>query len=199
MCAATALRDRRRAQTEREIQIATLRLALRDGYEAITTEMIAVEAGISLRTFFNYFPNKLTALVGRTPTIAREDADGFLHGSGPLTVDLDALLQKHLADQRISRDTTQMIDTLLARSPELVPHFHASLSELTVQITAMIRSRTGMCLQDAELMAELTVHALANGFRQWSHSPDMQRDDIVTGARAQVERVCGMMTKASAA
>jgi AcrR family transcriptional regulator len=188
MCA-NSLRDRRRAQTERDIQIATLRLALRDGYEAVTTEMIAAEAGISLRTFFNYFPNKQAALVGHAPVLSPSDMMLFLNGTGSLVGDLDAVLHKHLADQRISRDTTQMIDTLLARSPELVPHFHASLAELTKQVAQMVQTRCAVSEEDAILTAELTVHSLADGFRHWSHSPHMGIDDIVIRARAQINRI----------
>ena len=64
MAVKSTLRDRRRVQTSREIQRAALSLALRHGYDAVTTEMIAAEAGISQRTFFNYYLNKDAAIVG---------------------------------------------------------------------------------------------------------------------------------------
>ena len=58
------LRDRQRRKTAGEIQHATLNLVRQYGLEHVTTEMIAEEAGVSPRTFFNYFPNKAAAMVG---------------------------------------------------------------------------------------------------------------------------------------
>ena len=48
MVVKTTLRDRRRIQTAREIQRTALSLALRQGYDNVTTEMIAAEAGMAL-------------------------------------------------------------------------------------------------------------------------------------------------------
>src|SRR5271165_2273662 len=52
------LRERRRRQTSADIRDAAVRLALQRGFDKVTIEEICVEAGISSRTFFNYFPNK---------------------------------------------------------------------------------------------------------------------------------------------
>jgi hypothetical protein len=52
------LRERRRRQTSADIRDAAVRLALARGFDKVTIEEICVEAGISTRTFFNYFPNK---------------------------------------------------------------------------------------------------------------------------------------------
>ena len=68
MVVKTTLRDRRRIQTAREIQRTALSLALRQGYDSVTTEMIAAEAGISQRTFFNYYLNKNAAIIGTAPS-----------------------------------------------------------------------------------------------------------------------------------
>ena len=52
MAIKSTLESRRRLQTSRKIQWAALKLALRYGYDDMTTEMIAAAAGISQRTFF---------------------------------------------------------------------------------------------------------------------------------------------------
>jgi AcrR family transcriptional regulator len=54
----TALRDRRRRQTEREIGDAALDLFERQGIDHTTVEEIATAAGVSPRTFFRYFTTK---------------------------------------------------------------------------------------------------------------------------------------------
>lgn len=190
MTARSSLRDRRRLQTARDIQSATLRLAVRDGYEAVTTEMIAAETGISPRTFFNYYPNKEAALVGKSPRIDPEITAWFRQSSLPLIQALFEALDRHLRDSHLNRDMVGMIDILLERSPELVPQFYASLQTLTDQMVELIRLREcAISHQDAELLANLITHALANAIRNWAQSATMSESDIARQARMQVERI----------
>ncbi|RNF33338.1 TetR/AcrR family transcriptional regulator [Paracoccus methylarcula] len=190
MPASSTLRDRRRLQTGREIQSATLRLALREGFEAITTEMIAAEAGVSLRTFFNYYANKEAALVGRRPEIDPGIIGWFEIASGPLMDDLFEALSRHLDDGHLNRETIRLISTLLERSPELVPIFHASLQKLACQIVSLVTSRLGETARpEAELLAELLSHALGHAIRSWSQSDDMSESEITRLARQHVEKV----------
>ncbi|SIS73470.1 TetR/AcrR family transcriptional regulator [Paracoccus saliphilus] len=190
MPASSTLRDRRRLQTGHEIQSATLRLALREGFEAVTTEMIAAEAGVSLRTFFNYYANKEAALVGRRPEIDPEIIDWFEQASGPLMDDLFEVLSRHLDDGHLSRETIRLISTLLERSPELVPIFQASLRNLAGQIVSLVTSRLGEAARpEAELLAELVSHALGHAIRSWSQSDDMSEAEITGLARQHIENV----------
>lgn len=186
----STLRDRRRLQTEREIQSATLRLALREGFEAVTTEMIAAEAEISLRTFFNYYTNKEAALIGKRPEIAPVIINWFENASGPLMSDLFEALARHLDNNHLNRETIRLIDTLLERSPELVPIFHSSLRKLSNQMADLIASRLGETARpEAALLAELVAHALAHAIRDWSHSDDMDETEIVDLARQQIGKL----------
>jgi AcrR family transcriptional regulator len=57
------LRERKKAATRRALHDAAFRLALRDGVAHVTVEAIADEAGVSRRTFSNYFANKEEALL----------------------------------------------------------------------------------------------------------------------------------------
>lgn len=190
MRTSSRLRDRRRLQTESEIQSATLRLALREGFEVVTTEMIATEAEISLRTFFNYYTNKEVALVGKRPEIAPEIIDWFENASGPLMNDLFEVLGRHLHNNHLDRETIRLIDTLLERSPELVPIFHGSLQKLSDQMANLIVSRLGeTARQEAELLAELVSHALAHAILNWSQSDDMDDAAIIGLARQQIGKL----------
>lgn len=56
--APSSLRDRRRAETTREITGAALSLFAEKGFVATTAAEIAQRAGVSRATFFNYFPRK---------------------------------------------------------------------------------------------------------------------------------------------
>lgn len=57
------LRERKKAATRRALHEAAVRLAMRDGADRTTVEAIADEAGVSRRTFSNYFGGKEEALM----------------------------------------------------------------------------------------------------------------------------------------
>src|SRR2546430_11285144 len=52
------LSERRRTHTRREIAESAVTLFARDGYDNVSVEDIAEEAGLSLRTFYRYFSAK---------------------------------------------------------------------------------------------------------------------------------------------
>ncbi|MFI6041750.1 TetR family transcriptional regulator [Nocardia sp. NPDC051321] len=57
------LRERRRQQTELEINLAAVTLAAERGADHVTVDDIAARAGVSARTFFRYFATRDSALV----------------------------------------------------------------------------------------------------------------------------------------
>jgi AcrR family transcriptional regulator len=59
------LRQRKKADTRRALSDAALTLALENGVDQVTREAIANLAGVSLRTFNNYFTGKYEALAYR--------------------------------------------------------------------------------------------------------------------------------------
>lgn len=61
----SGLRERKKADTRRALSDAALELAFEHGFEAVTREAIANLAGVSLRTFNNYFAGKYEALAFR--------------------------------------------------------------------------------------------------------------------------------------
>ncbi|MEB4211425.1 TetR/AcrR family transcriptional regulator [Mycobacterium sp. 94-17] len=61
----TGLRERKKADTRRALSDAALRLAFERGLDNVTREDVANMAGVSLRTFNNYFSGKYEALAYR--------------------------------------------------------------------------------------------------------------------------------------
>ena len=61
--AEVGLRERKKAATRQALHQAAVRLALAHGADKITVEAVADEAGVSRRTFSNYFANKEEALL----------------------------------------------------------------------------------------------------------------------------------------
>ncbi|HEX5188135.1 MAG TPA: TetR family transcriptional regulator [Streptosporangiaceae bacterium] len=61
-CAPEGLRERKKAATRRALGLAAMRLAVLRGLENVLVEDIAAEAGVSARTFNNYFASKYEAI-----------------------------------------------------------------------------------------------------------------------------------------
>ena len=56
------LLDRRKALMKNGIYDAAVEILMRDGYEAMTMERVAEQAGVAKGSLYNYFPNKLELL-----------------------------------------------------------------------------------------------------------------------------------------
>lgn len=108
-----SLRQRRRQETAREIQMAALELAAQHGLENITTEQISEMAGVSTRTFFNYFPNKEAAAIGAPPCFHEEDKEALRNGTDLLTLDLKLFLDKHIEELAKDMPILRLIGTVL--------------------------------------------------------------------------------------
>ena len=61
-CAPQGLRERKKAATRRALGIAAIRLAVQRGLDNVLVEDIAAAAGVSPRTFNNYFGSKYEAI-----------------------------------------------------------------------------------------------------------------------------------------
>ncbi|CAM3234015.1 TetR/AcrR family transcriptional regulator [Paracoccus nototheniae] len=105
--------ETRRYKTAKRIQAAAVDLAVRDGLTNVTTEAIARHAGISTRTFFNYYPYKEAALMGPPPDYPHDASEAFVAGTGRLIDDLGKLIESHLARYLTERE---MIGHLLTLS-----------------------------------------------------------------------------------
>jgi len=62
------LRERKKRETRKSIHRSALELAFEAGLEALTVDAIAERAGVSARTFFNYYPAKDDAILGADGT-----------------------------------------------------------------------------------------------------------------------------------
>jgi AcrR family transcriptional regulator len=75
----TGLRERKKLDTRRALSDAALKLAFEDGLDSVTREAIAELAGVSLRTFNNYFTGKYEALAYRQTERLRRSISVLRH------------------------------------------------------------------------------------------------------------------------
>ncbi|MEE2859543.1 MAG: TetR family transcriptional regulator [Paracoccus sp. (in: a-proteobacteria)] len=190
----TNLRDRRRRETSREIQLAALNVALRTGYGAATTEAIAAEAGISPRTFFNYYCNKQAAILGQPPVLDVEAGRWIVTSDGPLVDDISRLLGEMLCEERPDRGILKRIIQVVDQTPELLAVFRKSMDEMTLALSGLLEARLGREMAfEARLLAELGTHALSNAVRAWAEGTICSEDDIRAMTRDQLERVAKLL------
>lgn len=111
-------RAKRRREAYLAIHQAAYHHAIIRGHSAVTVEAIAADAGVSPRTFFNYFPTKDDAIIGIRPPCLTEGDFAVLtaHPHTPL-LERTAHLLIH-----VIRSTIVDLDTFVTRKEHLASH-----------------------------------------------------------------------------
>ncbi|OBI24203.1 TetR family transcriptional regulator [Mycobacterium sp. E1386] len=177
------LRERRRRQTSADIRDAAVRLTVERGYDKVTIDEICAEAGISTRTFFNYFPNKESAIAYGPSDIPPElVADFVAAGPAPYSVvlaELIALAAHHLRDVPPRREHAAHMLELAKTSPAVLAAFLADLERFQNHLTDVVARRQGMRPDDeiVALIAALALTAVRSGIERWSKGEEAGDDD----------------------
>jgi AcrR family transcriptional regulator len=177
------LRERRHRQTSADIRDAAMRLARQRGFDKVTVEAICAEAGISSRTFFNYFPNKESAIAYGPSDIPPElVADFVAAGPAAYSVVLDELITlaaHHLRDVPPPRDLAEGCLELAKTSPAVLSAFLAELERFQNHLTDVVARRQKMRPDDemAVLISALALTAIRSGIESWTHGKPKDADD----------------------
>jgi len=173
-----SLREKRRRQTQIEIQEATLSLALQKGLEKTTTEEIAAAAGVSTRTFFNYFPNKEAAAIGRPPSFKQVDIEMLQNGNGALADDLKLFLDAHIQRLLAREDTLASVCKILLFSEKAMGILDGFLEGQRSQIAQCLEGR----VKDrtvALILAGIAGNATESAIRLWEQNEEIALDDAL--------------------
>jgi AcrR family transcriptional regulator len=167
------LRERKKQATRTALYEAALRLALERGVDKVTIEDISEAAGVSSRTFSNYFSSKEEALLGETHAHFPDDAlEAFTRGqpTGELLTDLHALLKQHLARTALRREDLLARRQLIKSNPTLLPLFHARMAKAEQALIQAVATRTGTDSDGAypQLVAALASATMRLSFMRWT-------------------------------
>jgi AcrR family transcriptional regulator len=172
----SALRERRRARTAREIEHAALRLFADRGYHEVTVDEIAHAADISERTFFRYFASKDDVLMAEWRR--RMDAlCDFLAARDPVEPAWQAM---HNALIELVRsvegdDAAALWNRVTAEVPYLRARVTAHAAEVNATVIAGLLAARVPVDQDGELVLEVMAQSMMGAsyvaYRRWINEP----------------------------
>ena len=116
------LRARKRAATRAAIEKVAIELALKQGYENVTVDMICEASMVSQRTFFNYFGSKEGVILGLRPDVMTDaEAEVFVaERTGDVVHDLVGRMAAALIDPTAERSMVEARVRIVHSSPELL-------------------------------------------------------------------------------
>ena len=164
------LRDKKKSDTEKAIRMAAVDLVLDLGLENVTAEMVARKAGISNRSFFNYFAFKEEALFPSSLDLSQDAVDRFLAATGPLLADLTDLLVTVFDRHEPDRDRLRGIFELACTSPKLVLVRDQMFLRQEKQIGAIVARRLGVDPEDERpvLISAVVAAAIRVAMKRWA-------------------------------
>jgi AcrR family transcriptional regulator len=179
------LRERKKLQTRQAIHQAALQLIDEQGLEATTIEQICGAADVSTRTFFNYFPSKMAAVLQLPDaTISPEVRERFLAARGGLVL---ALCDVVGSSSEAGPDRVRL-KKLVGRHPELLTIVMNMMTETRTQFVALASERASSPEQ-----ADLAVTLVMAAFGRLMHEQGDTDTPLVARLRHLVEQMSGTL------
>jgi AcrR family transcriptional regulator len=177
------LRERKKRDTHLALSEAAQELVHRHGLERVTIDDIADAAGVSVRTFFNYFPCKEEAVVGVEAGVLVELGDELrarpAH-EGPVEA-LRAVLVGNGDPGAVLR-RWQLRNELVNRYPALLPRHLASMVHIEVALARALADRLGVdpaTDPSARILVAAVLAGLRAGLAWWEESGRTESLDMV--------------------
>jgi AcrR family transcriptional regulator len=162
------LRERKKQATRKALRDAALRLALDCGADNVRVDDIADAAGVSPRTYNNYFSSREQAIVAAV-TAEREARVAAAVAAIPATVRLADAVIEAIVEQYTdpgSRDRDALL--LITTSPALRDAFLDTAAEIEHPLTAVIAERLGDTGQHtARVLSASVAAAVRVALQRW--------------------------------
>jgi len=153
------LRVRKQRATRETIHRVAVRRALAEGPDVVTVAEISTEAGVSPRTFFNYFPSKEDAILGFHEGLpAEDDLHAFAQSDGTdLLRDLLNLIRDVFSSSPTEHDSMRDRRMLLQQQPQLLQRQMARVFAVEQRIIPAVAER----MRTHSQFRDLADHAAA--------------------------------------
>jgi AcrR family transcriptional regulator len=168
----SGLRERKKQATRLALHEAALRLVAERGLDAVSVDDIAEKADVSPRTFFNYFPSKVDAILGLDPDLPRQQADAFLArpaDESPVQA-LRAVARAQAVEMAGDTELWPLRLTVIDAHPALLGILAAAFGDAERVLAAAIAERTrtqvGVDVQPT-LLAGVAGVALRTALHRW--------------------------------
>lgn len=141
-----SLRDRQRLELRERIDRVALRLFADHGYDAVTVETIAEQAGVSLSTFFRHVPAKEQLLVGglRTGRAAIVRAFAERPVTEPVGESLAAAILHRTAQFADESEIMELWRRAMASAPLRVRRTSLLSGDEVVELVGLVAARLGL-------------------------------------------------------
>ena len=161
-------RQRRSRATRARLLEAAARVFAERGYAGGTTNHIAAEAGLSVGSLYQYFPNKDAMLAELMRAHVAEGADRITErlaaaGSpaaprhGGLAARLRPFVDAAIDNHRDSPRLHQVLFEEAPRPPEVLAELHELEDAAVAVVAGLLRADRDVCVPDVELAAWFTV------------------------------------------
>jgi AcrR family transcriptional regulator len=173
----------RARQTRERILAGAAQVFAEYGYASGTTDRIAAEAGLSVGSLYQYFPNKDAILLVLVQSHLDETADvvrATLAEPRPMAVWVPALTKAVVGLHAENPRLHQVLFEEAPRPAELVTRFRQIEWEAVAAVTALLRTETGPHLAHPDQSARFvvaTIESLTHRFM--GHRPRIEANDLV--------------------
>jgi len=168
----SGLRERKKQATRLALHEAALRLVAERGLDAVSVDDIADRADVSPRTFFNYFPSKVDAVLGLDPEAPHQQAEALLaRPADESAVDaLRAVARAQALDMAEDMELWPLRLKVIDAHPALLGHLAAAFGDAERVMADAIAERTRTTVGvdvHPTLLAGVAGVALRTSLHRW--------------------------------
>lgn len=155
------LRERKKQQTRAALHRSALELVSANGVCQVTTEQIAERAGVSARTFFNYFPTKESAILGMGPDQAGRVAQWLRDEPAEVTPEeaVRSCFTRYALELAADKDLWKLRHSVVRSNPSITQAMAAISSAVERAVAEALAERMGVSPQD-DLRPHLVVSVI---------------------------------------